>query len=362
MTWLWVALLALPIVKNGTYAEEMGRLPDASGEALSPTPTDRAEARRLLLAPPPDHTSAVTAPPRTILKPTDAGYQRETLEDEFSRDRYPDSEKVPVRDRLARTRTWTQTHVRRVVLIAAAIVVVAALAVWLAVRPAGPAPISQDDVNQTITKALDNQAKQQAGQPADGTTAYAAVRLSLVVITTASATGQGLGAGTVVKDDGTILTALHVVRGATTITVRFADGTQSAATVTASTPAQDIAVLSPGTLPEVVVPATLGGGVGVGDEVFAIGNPLGYAGSLSGGVVSALNRTVTIQGTILVGLIQTDAAVNPGNSGGPLVNKAGQVVGVVTALANPSGEDSFAGIGFAVPIATAGGAAGAPPK
>jgi S1-C subfamily serine protease len=340
----------------------MGRLPEASGEVLSPTSADRAEAKRLLLAPPPEDTRAITAPPRTTLKPTDPGYQRETLEDEFSKDRYSDTESVSVRDRLARIRTWTQTHARRVVLIAAAIVVVAALAIWLAVRPAGPTPISQDDVNQAITKALDNQAKQQAGQPADGATAYAAVRLSFVVITTASATGQGLGAGTVVKDDGTILTALHVVRGAKTITVRFADGTSSAATVASTTPAQDIAVLTPATLPEVVVPATLGGGVGVGDEVFAVGNPLGYAGSLSGGVVSALNRSVAIQGTTLVGLIQTDAAVNPGNSGGPLVNKAGQVVGVVTALANPTGVDSFAGIGFAVPIATAGGAAGAPPK
>ena len=339
----------------------MGRLPLGSGEVLSPTPGERAEAKRLLLAPP-AALSVTTNQARTALKPTDPGYQRETLEDEFSRDLYPEGESVPVRDRLARLRTWTQTHVRRVLLVAAAIIVVAGLAIWYAVRPAGPTPITQNDISQAITKALDNQAKQQAGQPADGTTAYAAVQRSLVVITTASATGAGLGAGTVVKDDGTILTALHVVRGATTITVRFADGTQSAATVASSTPAQDIAVLTPATLPEVVVPAILGGGVGVGDEVFAIGNPIGYNGSLSSGVVSALNRTVTIQGTTLVGLIQTDAAVNPGNSGGPLVNKAGQVVGVVTALANPTGADSFAGIGFAVPIATAGGAAGAPPK
>jgi S1-C subfamily serine protease len=299
----------------------------------------------------------VTAPP-PALKRTDPGYRHETLEDEFSRDRYPEGQRVPIRERLGRLRTWTQTHLRRVILVAAAIVAVAALGIWWAVRPSGPAALTQNDVNSSITKALQDQAKQQAAQPADGATAWSAVRLSLVVITTST----GLGAGTVVKDDGTILTALHVVSGATAITVRFADGTQSAATITASTPAQDIAVLTPATLPEVVVAATLGGGVGVGDEVFAVGNPIGYAGSLSGGVVSALNRTVAIQGTTLTGLIQTDAAVNPGNSGGPLVNKAGQVVGVVTALANPSGEDSFAGIGFAVPIATAGGAAGAPPK
>jgi S1-C subfamily serine protease len=335
----------------------MGQPPLASSEAGSPTPDERAAAKRLLLAPPVESAPASAPAP---LKKTDPGYTHETLEDEFSRDTYPEG--MPIRERLARLRTWTSTHVRRVVLIAAAAVVVAALGVWWAVRPAGPAPLTQNDVNSSITKALQDQAKQQAVQPADGAAAYGAVRLSLVVITTASATGQGLGAGTVVKDDGTILTALHVVKGATTITVRFADGTQSAATVTATTPSQDIAVLSPATLPEVVVAATLGGGVGVGDEVFAVGNPLGYVGSLSGGVVSALNRTVTIQGTTLTGLIQTDAAINPGNSGGPLVNKAGQVVGVVTALANPSGEDSFAGIGFAVPIATAGGAAGAPPK
>ncbi len=337
----------------------MGRLPLGSSEALSPTPAERAEAKRLLLAPPVEALTAATPPP---LRPTDPGYQHETLEDEFSRDRYPEGESVPVRERLASVRTWTQTHVRRVVLIGAAIVVVAALGTWWAVRPTGPAPLTQQDVNSSITKALQDQARQQAAQPADGTTAYAAVQLSLVVITTASTTGEGLGAGTVVKDDGTILTALHVVSGATTITVRFADGTQSAATVATATPAQDIAVLTPATLPEVVVPATLGGGVGIGDEVFAVGNPLGYMGSLSAGVVSALNRTVTIHGTTLTGLIQTDASVNPGNSGGPLVNKAGQVVGVVTALANPTGADSFAGIGFAVPIATAGGAAGAPPK
>ena len=335
----------------------MGRLPLGSSDAPSPTPEERAEAKRLLLAAPPRSPTDPGAPPP---RKTDPGYEHETLEDGFSHDRVPEKASVPVRIRLALART--STRARRLVLGASALVVVAALGVWWGVQPKGPAPLTQNDVNSSITKALADQAKQQAARPADGATAFAAVRLSLVVITTSNATGEGVGAGTIVKDDGTILTALHVVRGATTITVRFADGTQSAATVTASTPAQDIAVLSPATLPGVVVAATLGGGVGVGDEVFAVGNPLGYAASLSGGVVSALDRTVTIQGTTLTGLIQTDAAVNPGNSGGPLVNKAGQVVGVVTALANPSGQDSFAGIGFAVPIATAGGAAGAPPK
>jgi len=122
-------------------------------------------------------------------------------------------------------------------------------------------------------------------------------------------------------------------------------------------------VLMPSRLPQVLVPAVLGGGVQVGDPVFALGNPLGLTHSLSAGVVSATGRTVEVeQGRTLKDLIQFDAAVNPGNSGGPLLDRDGQVVGVVTGLANPSRQSFFVGIGFAVPIATAGGTAGAPPQ
>jgi S1-C subfamily serine protease len=99
----------------------------------------------------------------------------------------------------------------------------------------------------------------------------------------------------------------------------------------------------------------------VGDTVFAVGNPLGLQASLSAGVVSATGRGIgTERGPTLTGLIQFDAAVNPGNSGGPLLNRAGQVVGIVTALANPARQNFFVGIGFAVPIATAAGGAGGP--
>jgi S1-C subfamily serine protease len=101
----------------------------------------------------------------------------------------------------------------------------------------------------------------------------------------------------------------------------------------------------------------------VGDEVFAVGHPLGLVGTLTAGVVSGLDRSFRApDGHTLTGLIQFDAAVNPGNSGGPLLNQQGQVIGIVTGLANPTGADDFVGIGFAVPIATAGGAAGAPTK
>ena len=107
----------------------------------------------------------------------------------------------------------------------------------------------------------------------------------------------------------------------------------------------------------------LGGAGQVGQEAYAVGHPLGYFGSLTSGVISGLDRSIKAPGgKTLRGLIQFDAAVNPGNSGGPLLNRGGQVIGVVTALANPSRDGYFIGIGFAVPIGTAGGAANAPPK
>jgi S1-C subfamily serine protease len=146
----------------------------------------------------------------------------------------------------------------------------------------------------------------------------------------------------------------------------FADGTRSSAAVTNADPERDIAVLAPAALPQVVLPATLGnsGALRVGDEVFAVGNPLGLVGSLSAGVVSGLNREFrpSDKEEPLRGLIQFDAAVNPGNSGGPLLNRGGQVVGIVTGLINPTGDDFFVGIGFAVPIDVAIGAAGGPPR
>jgi S1-C subfamily serine protease len=100
----------------------------------------------------------------------------------------------------------------------------------------------------------------------------------------------------------------------------------------------------------------------IGDETFAVGNPLGLAASLSAGVISGIDRSFPIndEGDRLEGLIQFDAAVNPGNSGGPLLNRAGQVIGIVTALANPSQQNFFTGIGFAVPINSAVSAAGLP--
>jgi S1-C subfamily serine protease len=165
------------------------------------------------------------------------------------------------------------------------------------------------------------------------------------------------GTGVVVNADGTILTADHVIAGSKNIQVTFVDGTVSPATVVTGDPKQDIATLAPAKLPDTLVPAVLGGGVAVGDDVTAIGNPLGLTGSTTNGVVSGLGRVLTRdKDGDLGGLIQFDAAVNPGNSGGPLINERGQVVGIVVALTNPTGSDTFIGIGFAVPIGSALGA------
>ena len=248
-----------------------------------------------------------------------------------------------------------------------AVLAVAALAISYALtRPPPPADLTRADITAGVEAGLERQAEQDAAKPSDATLAHAAVAPSLVLITTRSGSGEsgraGSGAGVVVNADGTVLTALHVVDGAASITVSFSDGTNAAATIEESNPESDIATLRPQRLPDTVVPAVLGGGVQVGSSVFAVGHPLGLTDSLSAGVVSALDRTVTVEGDRkLEDLIQFDAAVNPGNSGGPLLNKAGQVVGIVTGLANPSDQTLFVGIGFAVPIATAGGSAGAPP-
>jgi putative serine protease PepD len=197
---------------------------------------------------------------------------------------------------------------------------------------------------------------------------YTALAPSIVSITStlrATSTAQtetATGTGVVVNADGNILTAFHVVDGASAIKVAFADGTEAKAQIAVADAATDIAVLAPDQLPSVVVPAVLGGAAAIGDSVIAIGNPLGLTGSTTTGVVSGLNRSLSREGKAdLTGLIQFDAAVNPGSSGGPLLNAVGQVIGVVVALANPTKAGTFIGIGFAVPIGTAVSAGGGRP-
>jgi len=142
--------------------------------------------------------------------------------------------------------------------------------------------------------------------------------------------------------------------------VTFADGTQSPALTTVQQPQDDIAVLRAVTPPARIIPAVLGNpdALRVGDEAYVVGNPFGLYGSMSAGVISAFNRSFQAKGSkdTLHHLIQVDAAVNPGNSGGPLLNRDGAVIGIVTGLVNPTASDVFVGVGLAVPITVAGAA------
>jgi S1-C subfamily serine protease len=241
----------------------------------------------------------------------------------------------------------------------------AGLLLYTALVPA-PAQLTVQEVNDSVAQALASVTP----PPPYASLVYQVIQPSIVLIQV-HAPGEegeednGLGTGVVINDGGDTLTSLHVVTNATEINLIFADGTESTAAVIATQPENDIAVLQPSHPPELLVPAVLGNprAMSVGDEAFAVGHPLGLYGSLSAGVISGFDRSFRPpnSGRRLQGLIQIDAAVNPGNSGGPLLNRYGQVVGIVTGLANPTDDNFFIGIGFAVPINVAGGAAGLPP-
>jgi S1-C subfamily serine protease len=196
---------------------------------------------------------------------------------------------------------------------------------------------------------------------------YAKVAPSVVQIKAMRADGTvaDSGSGVVIDDAGDILTSLHVVQNVRTLTVVFADGTESRAVIISEVAESDIAALRPDNPPAQLVPATLGSpsSLRIGDDAIVVGNPFALTRSLTTGVISGLERSVQVpnQGRSLTGLIQFDAAVNPGSSGGPLVNRNGEVVGIVTGLVNPTGQPAFSGVGFAVTIDTAAGALGVPP-
>lgn len=266
------------------------------------------------------------------------------------------------RRRLTRLRTLARRAVPFASGILAALV---ALVLYGLLFPA-PQPLTTREVGDTIAQAMAS-----ATPPAAySAQVYAVIRPSIVFIQTQSPGADdteenGLGSGVVVDDRGDILTSLHVVAGADTIRLTFADGSESGAQVIATQPDKDIAVLRATEPPAQIVPATLGNpnAMNIGDEAFVVGHPLGLYGSMSAGVISGFDRSFVLSnsGQRLSGLIQIDAAVNPGNSGGPLLNRAGQVIGIVAGLVNPTDQNVFIGIGFAVPIDVAGGAAGLPP-
>jgi S1-C subfamily serine protease len=266
------------------------------------------------------------------------------------------------RRRLQRLRTFARAAVPFASGVVAALV---ALVIYNILLP-GPHQLTAREVNDSVAQALASATP----APAFSARVYQVIRPSLILIQTQAPGANGkvenaLGSGVVIDDSGDILTSLHVVANASDIQVTFADGTQSSAQVTAKQPENDIAVLRALRPPAQLVPAMLGNpnAMRVGDEAFVAGNPLGLYGSMSAGVISGFDRSfqLTNSDQKLQGLIQIDAAVNPGNSGGPLLNRDGQVIGIVAGLVNPTEQNVFIGIGFAVPINVAGSAAGLPP-
>ena len=235
----------------------------------------------------------------------------------------------------------------------------AALVLYNLIAP-GPQPLSAKDVQDTVDHTLASATP----APAYSQRVYQIIQPSLVLIQTKSVGSDnkeqgGLGSGIIIDDQGDILTALHVVLDSTEIQVTFADGTQSQAVIASQQPDNDIAVIKAETLPKQVIPATLGDprSMSVGDEAYVVGNPFGLYSSMSSGVISGFGRSFKPHGSDkeLTGLIQIDAAVNPGNSGGPLLNRDGDVIGIVEGIVSPTGDEFFVGIGFAIPINSIGG-------
>jgi S1-C subfamily serine protease len=256
--------------------------------------------------------------------------------------------------------------------LAGALLAALALVTAQRLRP-DPRAITQDDIDAAVRESLEKEPL-----PSAAAKAYEAILPSVVRVVGLMEEGdtgedkaerrameRSLGTGVVIIDNGTILTNLHVVSGAKKVRVRFANGHESEATMVGAQPENDLAVLRAATLPDDLEAATMRSTADLrpGDHVLAVGHPFGIGPSASYGVVSGLKREFrSAEGEkTLVNLIQFDAAANPGNSGGPLVTMDGHVVGIVTAILNPSEQRTFIGIGFAVPIENAATAAGMPP-
>ena len=305
----------------------------------SSSPPPRAAAPAPSAGQPPSSTARGSPAPRTARQAVRASWQR-----------------------------LSERYDRALTVAAAALVTLSLLAGYAAIRPP-PAPLTQQDIDAAVLHALENNVL-----PSPASQAYEAVQHSVVRVEgltlakntdTEADTVRGIGTGVVIVDKGIILTNLHVVHGFDRIRVTFADGLESEAFITGTAPEHDLAVLQAKTIPDDLAAATLRSthDLAMGDRVIAVGFPFGIGPSVSAGVVSGLRREYrSPEGKrLLTNLIQFDAAVNRGNSGGPLVTADGEVVGIVTAVLNPTDQGVFIGIGFAVPIENAAAAVGISP-
>jgi len=183
---------------------------------------------------------------------------------------------------------------------------------------------------------------------------YRRISPSVVEIQVRNTTGGGgTGTGWLYDDAGHIVTNEHVVENASDVTVKFADGTEADARVVGVDTSTDVAVLALSNPSSAPAPLQLGStdALAVGDAVVAIGSPFGLEGTMTSGIVSAKDRTITApDGFTIDGAVQTDAALNPGNSGGPLLDTRGRIVGVNAQIASENGGNN--GVGYAIPVET----------
>jgi len=242
----------------------------------------------------------------------------------------------------------------------------AIVAVLVMTRPLG-VPTQNASVDpalvREVVRVLDQ--RQQASR---ASAALANVLPSVVQIQSARTEGtttKTSGTGVVISDKGLVLTNLHVVENAQHIVLRFHDGHTTEAAVVSRRPEHDLAVVQLSQAPKTLTPASISPSYSLtpGDDIIAVGFPFGIGPSVTAGIVSGLGRQHRFPRSAhaITKLIQFDAAVNVGNSGGPLVNMNGDVVGIVTGYLSPSTDSTFTGIGFAVPIEDAIASMGVPP-
>jgi putative serine protease PepD len=274
--------------------------------------------------------------------------------------------------------TWSHTNNYRIEELqmvrkhVTALIAAAAVAVGAGAGVGGYAAVAggQHTASTTTTQSSSATAKSVAAESLTVGQIYKQASTGVVEITTTSTAaanttpfpfggggGQGTssaqGSGFVYDSAGHIVTNDHVVAGADSITVTFADGSKYKATVVGSDASTDLAVLKVDAPQSKLHPLTLGdsAALAVGDGVVAIGSPFGLNETVTSGIVSALNRTISSQNSYSIsGAIQTDAAINPGNSGGPLLNTLGDVIGVNSQIESQSGGND--GVGFAIPSNT----------